>query len=324
MKTRPFMQACTVAALVALAPGVLAQGWPDKPVRVIVPFLAGGSIDLVMRLLNEKLGARLGRPVIVENKAGAGGMVGAGDVAKSAPDGHTLLFSAQGPLAIAPLLVKQAPYDPRSAFAPVSLVAVMPNVLLVHPGLPARNPAEFIAHAKANPGKLTYGSQGIGTTGHLSGAMVNQLAGVELVHVPYKGFPPLLTDVKTGRVDMMFVDTINALPRVRAKELVPLAVSSGRRSFALADVPTFAESGYPGVISEAWFAMYAPAGTPADIRRRLADDIREVLKDATVSERLKDLGVEIRGTTPEEHGDATRGEQDRWAQVVRGAGLKPE
>ena len=306
------------------APGAMAQAWPDKPVRVVVPFLAGGSIDLVIRLMNEKLAARLGRPVIVENKAGAGGMVGAGEVAKSAPDGYTLLFSAQGPLAISPLLVKQPPYDPQAAFAPVSLVAIMPNVLLVHPSLPIRNGAEFVAHAKANPGKLTYGSQGIGTTGHLTGAMVNQLAGVDLVHVPYKGFPPLFADVKTGRVNMMFVDSINALPRVRSKELVPIAVASEKRSFALPELPTFAEIGYPGVISEAWFAMFAPAGTPAEIRHRLADEIREVLKDAAVSDRLKDLGVEIRGTTPEAHGEALRKEQERWVQVIRGAGLKPE
>ena len=317
----------TIAALalcLACATGARAQGWPDRPVRVIVPFLAGGSIDLVMRLANEKLAARLGRPVIVDNKAGAGGMVGASEVAKSAPDGYTFLFSAQGPLAIAPLLVKAPPYDPRTAFSPVSLVGVMPNVLLVNPALPARNAGEFVAHAKATPGKLTYGSQGIGTTGHLTGAMFAQVAQLELVHVPYKGFPPLLADVKAGRVETMFVDTINALPRIRARELNALAVASERRTFSLPDVPTFGEAGFAAVISEAWFAMYAPAGVPADIRRRMADEMREVLKDATVAERLRDLGVEVRATTPEDQAEATRREQDRWAQVVRGAGLKPE
>ena len=319
------MRRIIVSLLLASSAGFAgAQSWPERPVRVIVPFLAGGSIDLVIRLMSERLAARFGRPLIVENKAGAGGMVGASDVAKSPPDGYTLLFSAQGPIAIAPLLVKQPAYDARTAFAPVSLVGVMPNVLLVHPGLPTKSARELIAHAKSNPGKLTYGSQGVGTTGHLTGAMMNQLAQIELSHVPYKGFPPLLADVKTGRIDMMFVDTINAIPRVRGKELTALAVASERRSFALPDLPTFAEIGYPGLVSEAWFAMYAPAGTAPEIRRRIADDIREALKDANVAARLNEFGLEVRGSTPDEHGELTRREQERWAKVVQGAGLKPE
>lgn len=328
MRRRRFVRGVAAAALVAMASVPLAgaaQGtYPEKPIRVIVPFLAGGSIDLVMRLMNEKLGQRLGQPVIVENRAGAGGTLGADVVAKAAPDGYTLLFSVQGPVATTPHLIKDMPYDARTAFEPVSMVAFMPNVLLIHPTVPVRTLKEFIAYAKANPSKLTYGSQGIGTTGHLTGAMVNQYAGIDVVHVPYQGFPPLLADVKTGRVNMMFVDTINSLPRIRANELIPLAVSGKQRSSSLPDLPTFREAGYPNVISEPWFAMFAPAGTPLVIRKRLSDEIRQVLKDPAVSGRLNDLGVEIRGSTPEDLGVAMKEEYERWGPVIRGAGLSPK
>lgn len=312
-------------AMAATSQFAWSQGsYPEKPIRVIVPFLAGGSIDLVMRLMNEKLNERLGKPVIIENKGGAGGTIGAEAVAKAMPDGYTFLFTAQGPLTTTPFLIKEHPYDAQTAFAPVTMVGLMPNVLLVHPSMPFRSVQAFVSYAKANPGKLTYGSQGIGTTGHLTGVMVNQQAEIDVVHVPYKGFPPLLADVKTGRVDMMYVDTINSLPRIRANELIPLAVSGQKRSTALPDLPTFAELGYPGLISEPWFAMFAPAGTPPAIRKRMADEIREVLKDSTVAARLSDLGVEVRGTTPEELGAAMKMEYERWRTVIKAAKIGPQ
>lgn len=326
MKKRQFIRFATVLAAAIAAAGLPLNGaaqsnYPEKPVHVIVPFLAGGSIDLVIRLMSEKLGERLSKPIIVENRAGAGGIIGADAVAKAAPDGYTLLFSVQGPIATSPFLIKSMPYDARSAFSPVSMVTLMPNVLLVHPSMPFRTLKDFIAYAKANPGKLTYGSQGIGTTGHLTGAMVNQHAGIQLEHIPYKGFPPLFADVKTGRVNMMFVDTINSLPRIRSGELIPLAVSGENRSSALPDLPTFREAGYPKVVSEPWFAMFAPADTPIAIRKRLSDEIRMVLKEPSVADRLKDLGVEIRGSTPEELGIAMKEEYDRWGPVIRSAGI---
>jgi tripartite-type tricarboxylate transporter receptor subunit TctC len=328
MNKRQFIRGVATLAAAGVAgfpfSSIAQSNYPSKPIRVIVPFLAGGSIDLIIRLMNEKLGERLGQPMIVENRAGAGGMLGANVVAKSDPDGYTLLFSVQGPIATTPFLIKDIPYDARTAFAPVSMVTLMPNVLLVHPSLPVKTLREFIDYAKANPGKLTYGSQGIGTTGHLTGAMVNQYVGINLVHVPYKGFPPLLADVKTGRVNMMFVDTVNALPRIRAHELVPLAVSGEQRSSSLPDIPTFREAGYPQIISEPWFAMFAPAGTPLAIRKRVSDEIRVVLKDPKISGRLKDLGVEIKGSTPEELGVAMKKEYDRWGPVIRAAGLRPK
>lgn len=325
MNRRQFIERAGLLAIAAMPLAALAGGrYPDKPIQVIVPYLAGGSIDLVIRLMNAKLGERLGQPVIVENKSGAGGMIGADYVAKAAPDGYTFLFTAQGPISTTPFLIRDVPYDARTAFTPVSMVALMPNVLLVHPSMPFRTVDEFIKYAKANPGKLTYGSQGIGTTGHLTGLMVNEYAGVELVHVPYKGFPPLLADVKTGRVNMMFVDTINALPRIRAKELIAIAVSGERRSFALPDVPTFAESGYPKVISQPWFAMFAPAKTPLAIRKRISDEIRVALKDPKIADRLKDLGVEIQGSTPQELGAAMKSEYKRWGEVIHSAGIKPK
>jgi tripartite-type tricarboxylate transporter receptor subunit TctC len=317
--------ALTVGAAAGVPVLAAAQdGYPNKPIRVVVPFLAGGSIDLVIRLVSNELTNRLGKPIIVENKAGAGGSIGAEMVAKAAPDGYTFLFTAQGPLATTPFLIAKLPYDAQTAFDPVSIVTSQENVLIVHPSLPFRTVQAFIEYAKANPGKLTYGSQGIGTTGHLTGAMVNQQAGVDLVHIPYKGFPPLLADLQTGRVQMMFADMINALPRIRSREVVPIAVSSERRSAALPNVQTFAEAGYPELISEPYFALYAPAGTPPEIRRRWAGEIQEALKVPSVAAKLQDLGVQARGTSPEVLGDYMKKEYARWGRVIRAAGMTPE
>ena len=245
-------------------------------------------------------------------------------MAKAQPDGYTLIFTVQAPIVSAPFLMKQMPYDPLTAFAPVALIAEAPNVMLVHPGMPFRTVTEFIAYARTKPNELSYASQGQGTTGHITGAMINQLAGTKLVHVPYKGFPPMLADVKTGRVAMMFVDTINALPRIRSKELIAIAIAADRRSAVLPDVPTFAENGYADIVSGPWFAMFAPAGTPADIIKTLSVEVREALKLPAVAARLRDLGVEVKGSTPAELAQYMKADYQRWGEYIRAAGVTPE
>lgn len=295
----------------------------DKPVRLIVPFLAGGSVDVVARLISNRLGLRLGQPVIVENIAGAGGVLGADHVARALPDGLTLLLTPPGPLTTNAVLMK-VPYDAERAFSPVSLLVTLPNVLLSGPQHSGWTLAQMVKEAKANPGKLTYASQGIGTTGHLAGVLFDQQADVKLSHVAYKGFPPAFADVTAGRVDLMFVDSANALPRVRNKQLIPIAVASQTRVAFFPDVPTFAEAGYPGVVSDTWFALVAPAGTPASTRQRLRDNVAATLKEPGVLERLRDLGVEAIGSQPSELDAHIRKEFARWRELIIGNGLAPK
>ena len=303
---------------------VLAQSaYPSKAVRVVVPFLGGGALDQLARLLSENLSVRLKVPFIIDARAGAGGVIGADYVAKSAPDGYTLLFSVQAPITAAPFLTKQMPYDAQTALSPISIVAIAPNVLIAWPGVSFRTVAEFLAVAKSSPNKLSFASQGQGTTGHITGAMIDQVAGTQLLHVPYKGFPPMLTDVESGRVDMMFADTINAIPRIRSKELVPIAVASERRLDALPDIATFAESGLPTIVSGPMFGMYAPGGTPGELVQKLSLEITSVLKLSPVQTTLRDLGVEIKGTSPEEAQTLLKAEALRTREAVKSAGIQP-
>lgn len=319
---RRFLQ-LLAAALAATAAPAFAQRapYPHQPVKVVFPFLPGGAGDMIARLVSENLSQRLGQQFVVENRSGAGGTIGADAVAKASPDGYTLLFAPQGPFVINPFLMKDLPYDPLKAFAPVSVVVEAPNVLAINPQLPFRTVADFIAYAKAHPEKMTYASQGIGTTGHITGAMINKQVGIELTHVAYKGFPPMLADVLSGRVGMMITDTINILPRVRSKELEPIAVAGAKRSPMLPNVPTFAESGYPGVVAGPWFSMVAPAGTPLEIREKLAREIHAVLQIPAVNSRLTDLGVEVRGTQPKEFEAFLKSEYKRWGDAIRAAGI---
>jgi len=309
---------------IAVLEAYAQPAFPERPVHIVVPFLAGGSADAVARLIAGPLAARLGQQVVVENKAGAGGVIGADFVARSRADGHTILLTPPGPLTTNAILVKSIPYDAKTAFAPVSLVAALPNVLLAGPQRSGWTIAEVIKEAKAHPEKLTYASQGIGTTGHLTGALFNQQTGAKLTHVPYKGFPPALVDVIAGRVDMMFVDTGNALPRVRDKSLVPIAVTSKNRIASLPDVPSLSEAGYPAVISDTWFAMVAPAGTPAATRQRIRDEVAAVLKEPEVVNRLRELGIESVGNQPSELDDHIRSEFARWRAVIESAGIAPK
>ena len=309
--------------LIASQPVFAQNTYPSKAVRVVVPFLGGGALDQLARLLSENLSMRLKVPFIIDTRAGAGGVIGADYVAKSAPDGYTLLFSVQAPITAAPFLNKQMPYDVQTALSPISIVAIAPNVLIAWPGVSFRTVAEFLAVAKSSPKKLSFASQGQGTTGHITGAMIDQVAGTQLLHVPYKGFPPMLIDVESGRVDMMFADTINAIPRIRSKELVPIAVASERRLDALPDIATFAESGLPTIVSGPMFGMYAPGATPVDLVQKLSNEIKAVLKLSLVQTTLRDLGVEIKGTSPEEAQGLLKAETSRTREAVKSAGIQP-
>jgi tripartite-type tricarboxylate transporter receptor subunit TctC len=298
------------------------EKYPSKPVTVIVPYLAGGSGDLLARMIGNHLTERMGQPFVIKNREGAGGTIGANVVAKAPPDGYTLLFTSQGPLTINPFIMKSIPYDGATAFAPISVVVEAPNVLVVNPQLPVRTLKELIAYGKQNPAAMTFATQGVGNTGHITGLMINQSTGLKLAHVPYKGYPPMYLDVAASRVGSMIADTLLVVRHIRSKELMPIAIAAENRSSVLPDVPTFKESGYPEIVSGPWFAMLAPAGTPIEIRRQLASQIREILKLPAVAERLKDLGAEAKGSTPEEFDAFYKAEYKKMGQIISTAGIK--
>jgi tripartite-type tricarboxylate transporter receptor subunit TctC len=296
------------------------NAYPNKPIKILVPFLPGGSVDLVIRLVSEELITRLGRPVIVDNRAGAGGIIAGEAVAKSPADGYTLLFTAPGPLVTTPFLVKAMPYDAETAFAPISLVTSTPNFVTVGLGSPFKSLGDLVAYAKAHPKEVTYGSPGLGTVGHLAGVLIERKLGVSFLHIPYKGFPPMLVDLKTGRLDMMITEAINSVPRVRSGELVALAVTANERSKQLPGVPTFADAGFAEVSAESWYALVAPTGTPYQIRKRIADEIQAILAIPKIRGRLTEMGVEVRGSTPEQLEVFIKAEYREWGDLIRSSG----
>lgn len=317
------LSAFFVLAFCAQAAPASAE-YPDRPIRIVVPFLAGGSVDVLARLVAPKLEAAWKQPVIVENRAGAGGNIGAEVVARAAPDGYTMMFIPPSPLVINPFLYKNMPFAPEKAFTPVSVMGVMPNILIVAPHVPARNLAELIAFAKANPGKLTYGSQGVGTTPHLTAVMLAKAAGIDIVHVPYRGFPPLLQDLLGSRVDFAFADAGNTLPQVKYGKLRALAVASPKRFFALPDIPTFFEAGLSGFESATWMSFSAPAGTPETITRKWHEELVRIAQMPDMRARFAELGVEIWASSPEEMSRHVQSEIKRWGTVIREAGIKKE
>src|SRR5436190_11110451 len=259
------LAALALAVLVSLAPCALAQSYPVKPIRFVVPYPAGGPLDTVARLLGQKVSESVKQPVIVDNKPGAGGNIGADAVAKSPADGYTLLMGAVATHAINPTLYASIPYDPVRDFQPITQVASTPNVLIVNPSVPATNVREFIAYAKANPGKLNFGSGSTGSAGHLAGELFKTMAGVEMIHVPYKGAAPAMQDLIGGQVQLMFDNYASAATQVRAGKVKALAVTTAKRSALAPDLPTIAESGLPGFDINTWFGIFAPAGTPREI-----------------------------------------------------------
>ena len=318
---RTFM-AFAAAATFALAAAAAAAAYPDRPIRLVVPYTPGGVTDALARVLAKGLSDRLGQSVIVENRGGGGANIGADAVAKAAPDGYTLLMGSAATHAINSSLYKSLPYDHIKDFAPITQVAQVPNILVVHPSVPAKDVRELIAYAKANPGKLNFGSSGAGGTIHLSGELFKTLAGVDMLHVPYKGSAPAVSDLLGGQVQVMFDSSV--VPHVKSGRLRALAVTSSKRSTALPDVPTMAEAGLPGYESTAWFGVLAPAGTPQAILARLHDEMVAVLKDPATQAWMKQQGFDGIGDTPAQFAAYIRKETDKWAKVVKASGATAE
>ena len=306
--------------LAAFASTANAQAWPAKPIKWIVPFAPGGTTDILARTIGEKLARALGQPVIIENKPGAGGGVGAEFTAKAPPDGYTIMGGTISTHAINASLYKSLPYDPVKDFVPITLIVRLPNMLVVNPDVPAKNVAELIALLKANPAKYTFASSGNGTSQHLSGELFKAMAGVEMQHIPYKGSPPALQDVVAGQVTMTFDNITTAWPLAKAGKLRALAVTTAKRASIAPDVPTLAESGLPGYEVGSWQGVFAPAGTPPEIVKRLNAEIVKIINLPDVKEKLLGLGAEPVGNTPEEFAVLVKAEIVKWADVVKKSG----
>ena len=311
------------AAFALLAAGVAgAQSWPAKPIRWIVPFAPGGTTDILARTISDKLTIALGKPVIVENNPGAGGGVGAVQTAKAAPDGYTIMGGTISTHAINASLYKTLPYDPVKDFTPITLIARVPNLLVVNPDVPAKNVKELIALMKANPSKYTFASSGNGTSQHLSGELFKSMAGVDMQHIPYKGSPAALQDVVSGQVTMTFDNITTAWPLAKAGKLRALAVTTAKRSPIAPDVPTLAEAGLAGYEIGSWQGVFAPAGTPVDVVKRLNTEIVKIINMPDVREKLVGLGAEPVGNTPDEFAALVKSEVVKWAAVVKQSGAR--
>jgi tripartite-type tricarboxylate transporter receptor subunit TctC len=297
-----------------------AQLYPSHPVKIVVPFPAGGSNDIIARILAQKLTERNGQSFFVENRGGAGGNIGAEAVASSDPDGYTLLLTAPPPLSTNIALYKNLPYDPAKAFAPVSLVASVPIVLMVHPSLAVKNVGELVALAKAKPGTLNFGSSGNGSTNHLAGELLKSMTGIDIVHVPYKGAAPAMNDLIAGHIPMMFDNIPAVLPQVQGKFVNAIAVAGSTRASALPDVPTVAESGVPGFEASAWFGLVAPAKTPAPVLAKLEGDVDTILKMPDVQKRFTELGAEPGTLSGEAFGKFLAVETAKWTRIIRDSG----
>ena len=298
-----------------------AQAFPTKPIKIIVPFPAGGTVDFFARVISTKLSDALGQSVLVENRAGAGGNIAAEAVAKAAPDGYTLLMGSEI-IAINTSLYSKIGYDPVKDLAPITLVGTVPNILIVHPGLPVNSVNDLIALAKKTPGKVSFASTGQGTSTHLSSELFKLMANVDMLHVPYKGGPPAIADLISGQVNMMFINMPTGITHVRSGKAKIIAVSSIKRVSQLPDVPTVDQAGVKGFETSAWSGLYAPAGTPADIINRLNAEVVKILKQPGVREQLMAQGAEPVGDSPEEFSRFTLAEISKWAKIIKISGAK--
>jgi len=314
--------ACALALSLSALAG--AQDFPSKPIRLIVPFPPGGGNDTVARAIAQQASPALGQPIVVDNRPGAGGIVGAELAAKAPADGYTLFLGGVGSHAVNPNLHSKLPYDPVKDFAPITLLASAPSVLVVNPSVPAHSLAEFTAYARANPGKLNFASNGNGSSAQLAAVMYESMAGVTMVHVPYKGLGPALTDLLSGRVQLMFSSIVAIVPHIQAGRLRALAVTGRKRSALLPELPTIAESGFPGYEAGSWYGILAPAGTPRPIVERLHDELVKALKAPEVSQRLASEGAEVIGSTPEEFAAHIAAEKARMGRALRDAGIPME
>ena len=321
LKRRVFVLA-TAAAAVSLSP-LAAQAqpaFPTKPITIIVPFSAGGTTDILARVVGLYMGNDLGQPVVVDNRAGAGGNIGGQAAARAAADGYTLFMGTVGTHAINQSLYKKMPFDPIKDFAPLSRVAMVPNLLVANPSQPYKNVKEMIAYAKANPNKINFGSSGNGSSIHLSGELFKQMAGVDMQHVPYRGSAPAVSDLLGGQISVMFDNMPSAIPHVKGGKLRALAVTTAKRSPALPDVPTIAEAGVPGYEATSWFGLLAPAETPAPIVAKLNASILKALADPEVKKKLAEQGAEPYGEKPEQFAAFIQAETTKWGKVVKDSG----
>lgn len=317
--TRVAAATCALAAAIpATIPAAWAQAWPARPVNLIVPFPAGGTTDVLARALGQELSKSLGQPVVVENRPGAGATLGADHVAKAKPDGYTLLMGAVHHT-IATSVYRRLGYDFQKDLAPITVVAVVPNVLVVNPQVPAKTVQELLAQARAQPGKLAYGSNGAGTGQHLIGAQFESMGGVQLLHVPYKGSGPLTTDLLGGQIAMSFDTVTPVLPHIKAGKLRALAVTTARRSVALPDVPTLDEAGLKGFDMGTWFGVLAPASTPREVLARLGADMNRIIESPQFRRKMEEIGAEPIGGSPEQMARQIRDDTDRFARLVKDA-----
>jgi tripartite-type tricarboxylate transporter receptor subunit TctC len=320
-----FARALFAVAAVAFstAAGAAEERYPTRPVRLVVPVSPGGGTDFLARLLASELAERLGQPVIVDNRAGAGGSIGAVSVARAAPDGYTLIFGYTASHGINPAL-SRLPYDPVSDFSPVSLIATAPNLLVVTPGLPVKTVQELIAHAKARPGELRYASAGSGSAPHMSGELFNRMAGVSMIHVPYKGGGPAIADVVAGHVDLTFGSLPAGIQFGKSGRLRMLAVTGLKRTPLLPDVPTVSESGLKGFNTDQWYGVLAPPKAPVALIERLNRDFNASIRVPSVAERTRAEGFDLIGSTPAQFAEHIRAEVAKWSKLVREAGIKAD
>ena len=318
--------ACALLAMasVSFVNSVQAQAYPNKPIRLIIGFPAGGPADFFGRAMAQALSASLGQPVVVENKGGVGGVLGMDAVAKAAPDGYTLGFNNQGSVAMAPFALSKMPFNPNKDLALISVVVKVPEAIVVHPSLPVNSFAELIAYAKANPGKLNYGSAGAGGITHLAGELLKAEAGIDIVHVAYKGAAPAVTDLLGGQVQLGFFDIPVVLPHIKSGKLKAVALTTAKRIDALPDVPTTAEVKFPRVISDNWYGLVAPGGTPPDIIKRLNTAAIDGLKSPALVEQFAKVSGIPSPTTLEEYAVFVAAEQARWGGIIKAIGFKED
>jgi len=321
---RSRIAAVAAAALMVAAPAVHGQAFPSKPIRIVIPFVAGGSSDIVGRAIGSKFQEILGQPAVVENKPGANGAIAAEFVAKSDPDGYTILVGSIGVFAINAALFKELRYQPLRDFAPISLAVTTPNVLITKPALEAKSMKEVVEQAKKSPGKLSYCSSGTGSSDHLTAELLNQLAGISILHVPYKGGAACQTDIMGGQVDLSFQNLGAVTNYIKGNRMKGLAVTAKTRHPSLPDVPTVAEAGFPNLVVTSWQAAAAPAKTPRDVVAKLNDATVRALRSPDVRERMNQIGFNVVASTPEEFGRFMKDEVERWTAVVNRGGIKPE
>lgn len=313
--------ACAALALFAAAPAAsLAQGYPNRPIKYIVPFPPGGATDTLARAIGQKLSESLGQPVVIDNRPGAGGNIGMEAAVRSPADGYTIVNVATATAAINPTLYRNLSFDAGRDLAPVAFIAYVPNILVVNPAVPASSLGELIAYLKANPGKVNFASPGAGNSSHLAGEMLKQRTGVDITHVPYKGDAPAFADLVGGQVQMMFAIMVTAAPHVKAGRLKPIALAGVQRSPVLPDVPTMSEAGLPGFDAGAWFGISAPAATPKDIVARLNAEINKALQSQEVKDRLTPLGAAPLTMSPEQFTALVKAEREKWGKLVRDSG----